>query len=595
MEVKFMLSSENNKRYSLNRYKSTFRQAIWECHDRKCAYTGELIINFRDVVLDHVIPRKLAEEPEKLRALLNKLGLNQDFDLNSLYNIVPCITSINRAKSDDCHDCLTEIALKKAAVLAPRIEKEINIIKKSIGETRDQSKVKDSFDGNRLKIEEFYNFCTDELSAFTEERFVFENFPYTHYRKSLSKFRLTSILPTRFFPKGSCIIEFKTVRMRNCSITLDHKEILNVFCCGYKTDINLGLRKFIVATDSYNPNTYFVKIGNTHFPIEFEELSQLCDVIDDFSGEYLKNLMNIDDINSSHAFQPSLLENGYKLIHIKPQLWMDILRFAHEFDYKEKRSIWNIFDARINMFNIYSSSKTSEFDIGYHASLHSEESDNGVWIVWKPIKNLEEVQSNDPQFSIRNVWSASYTYEWLTTKLVPYVIYYSSIENNMIGWIQKRLMSVLKLNQYMYEKFLNNFSLIDYAEPESIKTKYILNLDPTLECLLNNLNNLQFLCSTNHRKFILTTEEVDALRLSLLTCLEQSAVDNFQYICENLGLNGCNNKSKNEVLQTFESYKIKFDSNGCISPFCLDLLFRSFGFLVESKNCLNSDEILAIY
>jgi 5-methylcytosine-specific restriction endonuclease McrA len=578
---------------SFNRKDILFRYAIWVCHRYTCAYSSTAIIELSDMELDHIISEEKKHHPDELNIILSRHGLSQDFNLESLYNCVPCTGVSNRKKSDGYYKNMIEIALEKAKKIAPGIEKKVESLKKGIRETEDQVKVKYLLEGNRLKIEEFYNFCTDESSAFTEERFVFENFPYTHYRKSLSKFRLTSILPTRFSPKGSCIIEFKTVRMRNCSITLDHKEILDVFCCGYKTDINLGLRKFIVATDSHNSNTYFVKIGNTHFPIEFEELSQLCDVIDDFSGEYLNKLLSIDNVNGSHAFQPSSLEGGYKLIHIKPQLWMDILRFAHEFDHKEKRSPWNIFDARINMFNVYSSSETSEFNVGYHTSLYSEESDNGVWIVWRPMKNLE-IQSDAPQFSIRKVWSASYAYEWLTTRFIPYVAYYSSIENNLIGWIQKKLLSVAKFDQYMYKKFLSNFNLIDYVGSGSFETKYILNLNPAIECLLKNLNNLQILYSTNHRKFILTTDEVDALRLSLLTCLKRSAVNDFQYVCENLRLSSYNSQDKDQVLQSFESYQIKADDNGCVTSFCLDLIFRSFCFLVENKNTLDHDEILAI-
>lgn len=74
------------------------RVALWRAWGKRCFYSGQPI-PFQDLEVDHVIPASLAKHPEQLSALLKRLSLPPDFDLNSFHNLVPALHSENRRKS----------------------------------------------------------------------------------------------------------------------------------------------------------------------------------------------------------------------------------------------------------------------------------------------------------------------------------------------------------------------------------------------------------------------------------------------------------------------------------------------------------------
>lgn len=74
------------------------REAIWNAHSCKCAYTRELldVSNFH---IDHIIPETLNEKPKLLAEKLSLLGLPLDFDLLGWENLIPCRPGANLQKS----------------------------------------------------------------------------------------------------------------------------------------------------------------------------------------------------------------------------------------------------------------------------------------------------------------------------------------------------------------------------------------------------------------------------------------------------------------------------------------------------------------
>ncbi len=77
----------------------TKRQAIWEAHNKRCFYCGELLL-FKDCELDHIIPISLKKKPVKLKSVLSDYGLPRDFNLDSLENYLPCHKRCNQQKGD---------------------------------------------------------------------------------------------------------------------------------------------------------------------------------------------------------------------------------------------------------------------------------------------------------------------------------------------------------------------------------------------------------------------------------------------------------------------------------------------------------------
>lgn len=97
------------------------REAVWLAHEKKCAYTRELL-DVSSFHIDHVLPEKLAETPEELERTKAKLGLDADFELTGFENLLPCKPGTNLQKGSlilepaPIHYFLGLAASKKAVV-----------------------------------------------------------------------------------------------------------------------------------------------------------------------------------------------------------------------------------------------------------------------------------------------------------------------------------------------------------------------------------------------------------------------------------------------------------------------------------------------
>lgn len=70
------------------------RLAIYEAYKGRCFYTGKPM-SYTDFEVDHVIPESLASEIETIK---ERLGLGDDFDINSVENLVPSRPGVNLRK-----------------------------------------------------------------------------------------------------------------------------------------------------------------------------------------------------------------------------------------------------------------------------------------------------------------------------------------------------------------------------------------------------------------------------------------------------------------------------------------------------------------
>lgn len=73
------------------------RVAIWRANSERCLYCEEAIA-FRDIEIDHLIPKSIA--PDALQRLTEKLGLDAAFALDSTRNLVPTHHGCNRKKRE---------------------------------------------------------------------------------------------------------------------------------------------------------------------------------------------------------------------------------------------------------------------------------------------------------------------------------------------------------------------------------------------------------------------------------------------------------------------------------------------------------------
>lgn len=82
---------------SKTRISDTMRLAIYDAYNGKCFYTG-MPVSYIDFEVDHIIPESLVAEIENIK---KRLGLGEDFHINSVENLVPSRPGINLRKKDE--------------------------------------------------------------------------------------------------------------------------------------------------------------------------------------------------------------------------------------------------------------------------------------------------------------------------------------------------------------------------------------------------------------------------------------------------------------------------------------------------------------
>jgi len=74
---------------SKQKLSATQREAIWLAHERKCAYTRELL-DLSAFHIDHIIPESLLDQPSELATIKQALGLGDGFSVRGYENLLPC-------------------------------------------------------------------------------------------------------------------------------------------------------------------------------------------------------------------------------------------------------------------------------------------------------------------------------------------------------------------------------------------------------------------------------------------------------------------------------------------------------------------------
>lgn len=107
---------------SKTRISDTLRLAIYEAYQGKCFYTGKPV-SYIDFEVDHIIPESLVSEMENIK---KRLGLGDDFCINSVENLVPSKPGINLRKNGELFSdntlllYLEQTKAKKKTVIALR-------------------------------------------------------------------------------------------------------------------------------------------------------------------------------------------------------------------------------------------------------------------------------------------------------------------------------------------------------------------------------------------------------------------------------------------------------------------------------------------
>jgi hypothetical protein len=550
--------------------------------------------------IDHILPESLDKEPLKKIKVLEKHKLDQDFILNCLENYVPSSRKANREKGNVILPTATDLLLKKAKRLTPRIKTKVNQILQNIDLERSKSTIRNEILGDHQKAENLYNSLTNEDDDFSEEHYTNDYAGTSIYRYSKQKILLISYLPNfSNSGNGSCLIVFKTLRIRNCAITFGHEEILNILCLGRNTTLDIDLRKFVVCQDYHNKNIYYIQLGNVRFPLELETLEVLLEIIDDFASQYLNYIITLEGCSDSRLFQPSKHENGFKLFKTEKWLWELLVEFSWRFDYAEGNSLWHIFDRGNNIFKVYTENNTEQLDSGHHAYLCSENVENSfydssheVWVTWKPMLLEYKKEQGLPVFSSRKAWNANFTYSWLINELIPYVRYYFSLrENGLLNFFKRKLSYIKSFDQMMYQNFIKKINSREYITDGSVKYNSIeIDEINTSSDLLKNAHKLQLFFTMQRDVIPVDIEKLSKLLESLCICISYSSSDDWHYVRQKL--NFVNSDNKENIIQDIQNFS-QSHTEKHIRSYILDDIFRSFISALETSQ-LNKDEVKTI-
>lgn len=553
------------------------RAALYLEYEGKCFYEG-LPIRFQDMHVDHIIPECL-KGTDELKQIIKKLGLPANFNINSIYNLVPCNPNINQVKNKKEYpvEFLSHCINMRTKLKADKIKERIKKLTDEYKADKKLAKLTVMLNeyNNKEKLEELYNTLSRE-KPFEEFSEVNKGENYYTYTKSLPNVHLSGYIPLYPNLEGSCLITFSNLRLRDCMITLNHKQIMKSLFSGVNTDIDFKLRNYIIYPYGIKEEIYYVDLANTRIPLEHKEVEQLAKIIDDFFGYYIKECRYLYFLLSRDKFEKSdggSGSNQIRLLKISKQLWINILKFCKEFDYDNGDSKWNIFDSSSSFIKVYYKDQR-QFkafiipEIEHSKYIISE--DESIWLVW-----TDEFHMNRKIECLENdeIWSPSYTYNWLINELIPYVIYYYS--NDSKGLFKKKI---------SYEDFKNNYNISGFVNSlqNHIEDEYNI---------LNFINKIQLFYSTYYNDYYCNSNLIN-LYESLKIIINKTYINSegLKFIISKLDI--INTLDKNEILNNLNDRIKNVSSGGIYSAFTIDNIFRCMLVaLRDYKNKLTKDEI----
>ena len=81
------------------RFSDVHRRALWEGRRKRCLYCGKPLL-FKELVIDHVIPEKIAKNAQQVDDLRITHGLGAGFDIAGDENLAPACHACNTDKID---------------------------------------------------------------------------------------------------------------------------------------------------------------------------------------------------------------------------------------------------------------------------------------------------------------------------------------------------------------------------------------------------------------------------------------------------------------------------------------------------------------
>lgn len=554
-----------NNRYS--KKNDILRAALYLEYEGNCFYEG-LKIRFNDMHIDHIIPESISEEV--LQDIISSLGLPKDFNVNSLYNLVPCSPNVNQVKNKNQYPIkfLGHCIFNETSKKVEGVKKRIDQLSKEFKSDKDVAKLiaRLNISDNKRELENIYNALSKE-KPFDIIRVVEKTGRFYSFERSFSNVRLAGQIPTYPDMKGNCMITFSNLRLRDCMITLNHSQIMEQLFEGAHTDINNNLRNFIIYSEEIDPDIYYVTLANVRLPLEKDEVIQLLEIIDDFYDLYIEESKEFYEVFRRDFFiNGDKKKNDIRLFKIKKKLWYLIREFSRKFDYKNGNSDWHIFDAQGSILKVYDQTE-GEFRVFIFPQSEQVEyfvyNEDEVWLVWT---DEYFINSSLESFKFNQHWGPFFTYHWLINELIPQVMYWHESQNKKIFKKQKSL-----------NEFKNSFVISDYVS--------YLHESESNDKLLVRVSELQEFFHTRPHNMI-EVRGLSKVYECLIEILDKSILSESElyYVSSNLNVREFQNKEA--LIQGISELMLQCEHEKVVISFSLDLIYRCM--VVVLRDCNNS-------
>ncbi len=97
------------------------RHAVYTVHRQRCYVCGQAL-TMKTVQIDHVVPKHVGHDAQRLKEVCDDLGLPADFDVNSYENWLPACAECNGKKREMVWkpSLLAQVVLQRAVERAPK-------------------------------------------------------------------------------------------------------------------------------------------------------------------------------------------------------------------------------------------------------------------------------------------------------------------------------------------------------------------------------------------------------------------------------------------------------------------------------------------
>jgi hypothetical protein len=145
--------------------KTTFdniiRNALWTAYKNNCFYCSQPL-SWGDLHIDHIIPESLLQKNDELEKIKQDFGLDENFNLNGLYNLVPSHSKCNSRKSDNLFPKNTTLFyLTITHQTESKIKIEIEKLKRNKNKGLILSKLQSALSINAIDIKDLKKILTE--------------------------------------------------------------------------------------------------------------------------------------------------------------------------------------------------------------------------------------------------------------------------------------------------------------------------------------------------------------------------------------------------------------------------------------------------